>query len=128
MRERRGQTLIEVLAATVLLAILAATCMPLLQRAMRALQTTKPPFELLELAQFADSLVADPSAFGVEAPSQLAELQLPWPEHHDRPLITVRRLSTSDPESDHAWLTFSCGGGAVYRWVPLEREPEERVL
>ncbi len=127
MRARRGLTLAEVLAATVLLAILAATCMPLLQRSMRALQTTKPPFELLELAQFADSLLADPSAFGVEAPSQLAELQLPWPEQPDRSLITVRRLSASDPESDHAGLAFSCGGRAIYRWVPLEREPEERV-
>ena len=127
MREGRGLTLVEVLAATVLLAILAATCMPLLQRAMRALETIKQPFELLELAQFADSLLADPSAFGVEAPSQLAELQLSWPEQPDRSLITVRRLSASDPESDHAWLTFSCGGRAVYRWVPLEPEPEERV-
>ncbi len=127
MSEGRGLTLVEVLAATVLLAILAATCMPLFQRAMRALQTTKPPFELLELAQSADSVLADPSAFGVEAPAQLAELQLPWPEHHDRPLITVRRLSAFDSESDHAWLTFSCGGQTVYRWVPLEREPENRI-
>ena len=127
MRASRGLTLVEVLAATVLLAILAATCMPLLQRAMRALQTTKPPFELLELAQFADSLLADPSAFGVEAPSQLAELQALWPEHPDRSLITVRQLSASDPESDHAWLAFSCGGRAVCRTPQEQRGPVSHI-
>ena len=125
MRRHHGLTLVEVLAATVLLAILAAACVLLLQRAMRALQPPDPGFEFLELAQLADLFIADPSTLGGEALPQEGEHQALWPEHPDRPLITVHRLTANDPEAEYAWLVVSSGQWAVHRWVPNDREEEE---
>ncbi|MCH8166197.1 MAG: type II secretion system protein [Planctomycetes bacterium] len=130
MRARRALTLVEVLAATVLLAMLAATCMPLLQRAMRALDEPSPPdapFELVELSQLADSFLADASAFGVESPSEQDELQLPWPEHTQRPPVIVRRLTAQDADADHTWLAFSSGKTFIFRWVPVDHNAQEPV-
>ena len=130
MRIRRALTLVEVLAATVLLAMLAAACMPLLQRAMRALRAPPPPdapFELFELSQLADSFLADASAFGVESPSEQDELQLPWPEHPQRPPVIVRRLTAQATEVDHTWLAFSSGKTFIFRWVPVDHDTEEPV-
>lgn len=130
MRLRRAMTLVEVLAATVLLAMLAAACMPLLQRAMRALDEPSPPdapFGLLELSQLADSFLADASAFGVESLSEQDELQLPWPEHPQRPVVTVRRLTAQDAEADHSWLAFSSGKTCIFRWVPVDHDAQEPV-
>ncbi|MCH8151426.1 MAG: prepilin-type N-terminal cleavage/methylation domain-containing protein [Planctomycetes bacterium] len=130
MRIRRALTLVEVLAATVLLAMLAAACMPMLQRAMRALGAPPPPdapFELFELARLADSFLADPSTFSAKSPSEHDELQLPWPEHPQRPLVTVRRLRAQDAEVDHTWLAFSSGKTFIFRWVPVHHDTEEPV-
>lgn len=128
MRPRRALTLVEVLAATVLLAMLAAACMPLLQRAMRGMGAPpEAPFNPVELAQLADSFLADPSAFGVESPSEQDELQLPWPEHPQRPPVTVRRLTAQDAEADHTWLAFSCASWAIHRWVPVDHNGQEPV-
>ena len=127
MRPRRALTLVEVLAATVLLAMLAAACMPLLQRAMRGLDEPDAPFNPLELSQLAASLLADASAFSVESPYQQDELQLPWPEHPQRPPVTVRRLMAQDVESDHAWLAFSSGKTFIFRWVPVDHNAQEPV-
>ncbi len=127
MRIRRALTLVEVLAATVLLAMLAATCMPLLQRAMRALDEPEAPFNPLELSQLADSFLADPSAFGVESPCDQDELHFPWPEHPQRPPVTVRCLTAQATEVDHTWLAFSSGNTFIFRWVPVDHNAQEPV-
>jgi prepilin-type N-terminal cleavage/methylation domain-containing protein len=117
---RRGLTLLEVLAATVLLAILAGACVPVLQRALSALRPSQRQFELLELARVADSVVAEPSAFGVDAVSEASEQRMGWPDHTDRPVITVRLLAADDPDAEHGWLAFSSGGWTVHRWMELD--------
>lgn len=125
MRYRRALTLVEVLAATVLMAILAGTCMPLLQRAMRASHEPEAPFELLALAQLADWFIGDPAVFGLEMPWPSEQVRVPWPDHPDRPPVTVRGLMAGDPDLDHAWLVFSCEGLAVFRWIPVDDQGEE---
>ncbi len=130
MRPRRALTLVEVVAATVLLAMLAAACMGLLQRAMRGLDEPSPPdapFELFELSQLADSFLADASAFGVESPSEHDELQLPWPEHPQRPPVTVHHLTAQDADADHLWLAFSSGKTFIFRWIPVDHDTEDPV-
>ena len=127
MRLRRALTLVEVLAATVLLAMLAAACMPLLQRAMRGLDEPDAPFNPLELSQLADSFLGDPSAFSVESPSEQDALQLPWPEHPEHPLVIVRRLTARDADADHTWLAFSSGKTFIFRWVPVDHDAQEPV-
>lgn len=128
MRIRRALTLVEVLAATVLLAMLAAACMPLLQRAMRGLGAPpEAPFELFELSQLADSFIADAFNFGVESSSEQDELHFPWPEHPQRPQVTVRRLTAQDAEADHTWLAFSSSKTFIFRWVPVDHDAQEPV-
>ena len=127
MRPRRALTLVEVLAATVLLAMLAAVCMPLLQGAMRALDEPETPFNPAELSQLADSFLADASAFSAKSPSEQDELHFPWPEHPQRPLVTVRRLTAQDAEADHTWLAFSSSDTVIFRWVPVDHNAKVPV-
>ena len=121
----RGLTLVEVLAATVLLAVIVGACVPMLQRAMQALEYSEPPFEYMELAWLADALIAEPAAFGVEALAPTGDLQVQWPESSERPPVIVRRLMADDDEIEYAWLVFSSGEWAVHRWIRLESEPAE---
>ncbi len=125
MMRRRGLTLLEVLASTVLLTLLASACLPLLQQAMSDLRQTDEPFAMVGLTQLAELFLADPSAFGVASlPSELDELHLPWPEQPDRSPVTVRRLSADAPPHDHAWVSFSCEGQRIFRWLAAEAEQE----
>jgi len=117
---RRGLTLLEVLAATVLLAILAGACVPMLRSALPALRPPQRQFELLELARVADSVVAEPSVFGVDAVSEAGEQRMGWPGHTDRPVITIRLLAADDSDPEHGWLVFSSGGWTVHRWMELD--------
>ena len=125
MMRRRGLTLLEVLASTVLLTMLASACLPLLRQAMNDLRQTDEPFALIELTQLAEIFLADPAAFGVEAlPSQGDELQLPWPEQSDRSPVIVHRLSADGEALDHAWLRFTSEGQRIFRWIAIDDEQE----
>ncbi len=125
MIRRHGLTLLEVLASTVLLTMLASACLPLLRQAMSDLRPTDEPFALVELTQLAELFLADPSAFGVESlSSQLDELHLPWPERPGRSPVTVRRLSADAPPPDHAWVSFSREEQRIFRWLAVEAEGE----
>ena len=123
MMRRRGLTLLEVLASTVLLTMLAGACVPLLRKAMNDLRRPDEPFALVELTQLAELFLTDPPAFGVESlPSQLDELHLPWPERPGWSPVTVRRWHADTPPRDHAWLSFSCEGQRIFRWLAVEAE------
>ena len=125
MMRRRGLTLLEVLASTVLLTMLAGACVPLLRKAMNDLRRPDEPFALVELTQLAELFLADPSAFGVESlPSELDKLHVFWPEQPDRSPVTVRRWRADTPPPDHAWLSFSCEGQRIFRWLAVEAEGE----
>ncbi len=140
MRGRRGLTLLEVLASAVLLAVLAAACVPLLAAAMRDLEDERPPFEYGELVEFVDSLVAQGADVGPGHASSAsegaahsqeqawfagtaeAETEVPWPaEQADRPPVRVRRLR-AEPDARHGWLVFSAGAWTVCRWVEIRDE------
>ncbi|MEE8154268.1 MAG: prepilin-type N-terminal cleavage/methylation domain-containing protein [Phycisphaerales bacterium] len=123
MMRRRGLTLLEVLASTVLVTMLASACLLLLRQAMSDLRPTDEPFALVELTQLAELFLADPSAFGVESlESPSDELHLPWPEQPGRSPVTVRRLSADASPPDHAWLSFSCQGQHIFRWLAVEAD------
>ena len=127
MMRRRGLTLLEVLASTVLLTMLAWACVPLLRQAMNDLRQMDEPFALVELTQLVEMFLADPSAFGIEAlPSPGDELHLPWPEQSDRSPVIVHRLSTDAGPHDHAWLRFTNRGQHIFRWIPVEVEQESQ--
>ena len=125
MMRRRGLTLLEVLASTVLLTMLAWACVPLLRKAMSDLRQSDEPLALVELTQLAGLFLADPAAFGVESlPSEQDELHLPWPEQSDRSPVKVRRMSSDAEPLDHAWLSFTNESQHIFRWIGIEDEQE----
>lgn len=115
---RRGMTLVEVVAALVLLATLAGAIVPLLQSSARALAPAPSAPDLVRLGDFAARLLTDPRALGLTEEALSAgtlNQQLPCP---GGPSVRVTRLEAG---ADHAWLIFECGNAVIARWVFVER-------
>lgn len=126
MRAARGLTLVEILTATVLMAILVAACVPILRRASQALDEPDRPIAILQLATLADGFLADPDAFGPESAGTEDSFEIQWPPANtDRPSVLVQRLEPADPADGRRWLVFSCDGASVVRWLPAP-EPGDR--
>lgn len=120
MKSNRGLTLLEVLAAAVLLAVMAAACLPLLHQATRDHYAVDPPFEVQELAELADDVMAHRS----EELQGIAHAELPWPDAPDRGPVAVERLGAEG--ASHAWLVFTAGPWTACRWIEVcpDRTPE----
>lgn len=124
MNSRRGLTLIEVLAATVLLSMLAASCIPLLRLAMTDLRHQDESFDLIELSLFVDEMLAEPSEFNLDSAmfAETSEHTINWPKSTTGTSVIMRRLVSDNPKANHAWLSFSCNGKSVFRWIPVDNE------
>lgn len=135
MTAPRGLTLLETLAATVILSLIAVACVPMLQDARASLeQPSAPACDLIELALLADAVMADPKAHGLEKSTDVAVLQ--WPQEMVereprlalRPVqVTVLTPSIDDPgrhERRHQWVSFVCDGVVVLRWTAVEEAQE----
>ncbi len=119
MSPRRGLTLVEVLTATVLMAILVAACVPILRQATGALGAPRRLLAIRPLATLADQFVAEPSAFGLDSAVVERSFEIQWPEVvAERPSVLVRHLEHDDPAVGHGWLVFTCEGACVVRWLP----------
>lgn len=121
----RGLTLVEVLAATVLLALLAAATVPLVREVGRALDrsiTDEDLVTLTWLGDLADRVLAEPGKYGlagVSSPGPIGELPVRYPpgEVETRP-VTVTRLDSTD--ADRAWLAFASGRVRVFRDIAVQ--------
>jgi prepilin-type N-terminal cleavage/methylation domain-containing protein len=126
----RGLTLLEVLIATALLAMMAAACVPVMAQAMRALQShaIARQNEAIDLAQFADTVLQRPDLIGLKDSKELLDTsgrEASWPseefpqQSHAPPVkISVLR-APEDTDAKHAWLVFECDEVLVHRWLPL---------
>jgi len=125
----RALTLVEVLAAVVLLSILSAASAQMLG-AVRDHIDHAPGIVLSELTIFADTFMEEPAKFGVNAlPENISdeELTVPWPDEPARAPVTLARIEPDNPATEHAWLAFRCGTLVVVRYIPvLPKEPERR--
>lgn len=111
-RCRRGLTLIELLASVVMLAAMAAACVPVLQRANELLRGVEGgDVDPVELGLVVDELVGDATA------ELLDGTELLWPDAASSPPIVARALYARDADATHDWVVFEAGGAAVYRWV-----------
>lgn len=124
---RRAMTLIEVLAATVLLAILSGVCASLL-RSVPVMTTESGAnttlIDILALEGAADKLLDDVGLRDRLTADTSAEFSMPWPEEPARPSIQIRRIeyeSTAE-KPEHAWVAFSCEQIIVWRCIELPRE------
>ncbi len=127
MTSRRAMTLIEVLAATVLLATLGGVCASMLRSvpmrpgdspidatSIDMLAIQRAADALLDVSDFRERVIADSNA----------EFETGWPEESARPSIRVRRVQheSSADEPTHAWVVFSCDQFVVWRCIELPRE------
>lgn len=137
MTAPRGLTLLETLAATVILSLIAVACIPMLQDARASLeQPSAPACDLIELALLADAVMADPKAHGLDAWPNFEGAVLQWPEETVqrepqlalRPVqVTVLTPSIDDPgqhERRHQWVSFMCDGVGVLRWTAVAEAQE----
>ena len=114
MSPRSGMTLVEVLAALVLLTLIATATIPVLRSAFGTLRAPPVGEEFSDLVQLADAFVADPAAFGF-----LGEL----PEsgvlvRTDAAGLELARfwvLASKQADVEHAWVAVEAEGMAVFR-------------
>jgi prepilin-type N-terminal cleavage/methylation domain-containing protein len=132
-RRRRALTLLEVLLATALLAMLAAACVPAIARAMTMLRDDsrreQREFHLADLETVADAFLEKTSRFGVldVQPYEIDVVEFEWPADSgiaSTSPIVARARRSADAEVTHLWLLFECEGLTVSRWVaiPVERD------
>ncbi len=123
---RRGLTLVEVLCASVLLAVLASACVPMLTGSLRKLHEPASTFQIEELGEAADLAMNAPEMFGADRIDDLAGQEIAWPDATDRAPIRIELIESANAEQpNHAWLVFSCAEQAVYRWMKVESDAEE---
>ncbi|MCP3905290.1 MAG: prepilin-type N-terminal cleavage/methylation domain-containing protein [Planctomycetes bacterium] len=116
----RGLTLVEVLASTVLLVVIATVCLPTITAAREHLAADPDmvPVDLLGAA--ADEFMAEPESHGVESLPDLEQVEIT----PSIGAVVVTRVEGST-DADHVWLRFSAGTTSVFRWVRL---PEEEAI
>jgi prepilin-type N-terminal cleavage/methylation domain-containing protein len=124
---RRGLTLVEVLAATVLLAAMSAVCIALVREARLAGEaevSQADAHSLVYLHGLAEQVAVDQSVFGIEVESLTGtevtgELDFDALRGDFRGPVNYRLLYPDEPEADHAWVVLTVDGAQVV--VPVER-------
>lgn len=109
----RGLTLVETLAATVLLAILAATSLPLV---VESVESIAQPLD----AAACEALVSDLKALAVAsqaAKEGRAEISAGSPTG-DLENVRVMRIEKTRRAAAHRWIIASRDGWCAARWTP----------
>jgi hypothetical protein len=134
---RRGLTLLEVVAATALLTIIPAACLPLLGEARRWAESTSGDDRFDALVQVADEVVVDPEAYGIDDDAMQTEgfSQEIVPIRDDGlvlgsvsvELFTSNTLGNTDSgnHENHGWLVFRLGSATTIRYIDLPDPPVE---
>lgn len=118
MTRGRAITLVEVVAATALLALTIGALVPLLRDARGIGEPDAIAIELFELSRAADAI------FKNLEPSDVADLarvprHMDWPGDAGQSRIGVRAEIVSVEERVWAWVTFEHSGLSVARWAQL---------
>ena len=123
MNARSGLTLLEVLAALVLLTIVASTTLSLMRSATRSLEAKQSDVDAVALGELADRFLARPAEFGLDGSVESGLLA--WPDAPGREPASFRLLRPQDAAATHhGWLEVSAGGTRVFRWIRALPEPE----
>lgn len=126
MRAARAVTLLEVLAATVLLTVVVSACLPILT-CLHSRTFHGEELRVEELASAADRVVADPTSFGLDPSAEWnksAATSIRVGGSVGTVVVSVRaaRPSGERERADHLWLVFEAEGVAVSRWARTESE------
>lgn len=118
---RRAMTLLEVLAAVVLLGIMAVTLLPLLREVAAANDAPESP-TIEPLIDLADAVVEDPESFGLKDwPMEPATVSLSG--HDAISSVTVRALPALSMKGG-GWLVIESGKVQLIRWVAMKVEEQ----
>ncbi|MDQ7012453.1 MAG: hypothetical protein Q9O74_00990 [Planctomycetota bacterium] len=127
----RALTLVETVAATALLALVVAACVPLLVSARRDLDAAHVSTDRehhREMSNAVDELLTQRPRLVRQLLDQPTGLPVQW-ELGDRTYAahaTVRAQSTADGKSlrsSHAWIVFETDGVEIARWARLPNPP-----
>ncbi len=116
MSTRSCMTLVEVLAALVLLTLIATATIPVLRSAFGTLRAPPVGEEFSQLGQLADAFVADPAAFGFLGGLPDAGLLIRT-DQPGRELASFLVLASQQADVEHAWVAVEAGGMVVFRWL-----------
>jgi len=118
---RRALTLIETLAALVLLAALSVAAAALFRDALGSTRDRPPTIQMADLDALADDALVHPEAHGLTGDLiRSASLRTTLPGGPGLPPVRLTTLRADG--ADHAWLRFECAGRAAIRYMPI-REP-----
>jgi prepilin-type N-terminal cleavage/methylation domain-containing protein len=128
MNQCRGLTLLEVLAALVLMSMIAATVAPVLSESLAILREAEAGDpDLIGLNALADAYVEE-HFVDVPAPAdenfELPVTTMAWPDDPARDPASVQVLQAQAPGVDHLWLVFRDGTQFVLRALPLDVDDE----
>ena len=124
----RGLTLIEVLAATVLLAMIVGAVLPALRRAGDVASAAEPAVAFAQFRNAVDQLMSDPTIAVAADTNGAAPRSMPWPGGApDRPSIDIQYLgAASGDETTRGWITFTCERWTIVRWIDHEQDDESK--
>jgi prepilin-type N-terminal cleavage/methylation domain-containing protein len=115
---RRGLTLIEVVAATVLLVSLSVAAVTVIRDSRRVIEAAPDPPELLELAILADQIAARPASYGLD-PATAKAGDIVFVTHDGGHIV----VAIAAREVDHAWIRVEQDGVAIFRYVRVGVPP-----
>jgi type II secretory pathway pseudopilin PulG len=118
--EVAGLTLVEVLAALVLLAILGGTVVPVLIAARQAMVEDAPTVSRDALEKFADDWLA--SKEGSTLTSNAIDLERDLKTDAGVETVRIRSIGPASESAGHVWLTFERAGTTVLRCAEVESD------
>lgn len=136
-RPHHGLTLLEVLIATAILAVMASAVVPSIAQALDVLRQldSKTSVDRADLASVVDAFMLDPKRLGVDIPParlhEINDTRITWPTDEPRyekyagVLIEIRSIALGGAEvgakggAEHLWLEFTCERLQVIRWVSI---------
>ena len=116
-----GLTLVEVVAALVLLSILGGTVLPVLITARRATAIDTPTASRDALAKFVDDWLATKEGSKLVAGS--IDLERDLKTDAGAKTIRIRSVGPASETAGHVWLAFECPGTTVLRCAEVEADP-----
>jgi type II secretory pathway pseudopilin PulG len=120
----RGLTLIETLAATVLLSLLISTCVPIIQGSLQHLQADA----VQELDVRTLGLLVDEHLVTVDPEAILESGSIPLIHTDTGEIIDAScRVLTAGTEDavNHVWIAFEAGGVTILRYIVVSESTDE---
>lgn len=130
----RGMTLLETLAATVLLGVIAAAVLPLVRTAGAGRAPGSAALSEAELSVLVDRVLDDPAGYGVDddllsTPGASGSVYVETPVEERIVGLRFEVLVPAEraPDAPHTWVLWAVDDVRTLRWTPLPDVGGERA-